>query len=108
MASIKVAVSAKITAVKKAADESAVAASMKNARAEASLMAAMTDMATRHAEQIADAKHESFCVVCWARAKTHVLVPCGHLILCSDCASRVKTECPMCCTPFTQVIKVFQ
>ena len=108
MASVTAAALVRIAAVTKAADESAVAASMKNARAEASLMAAMTDMATRHAEQIAEATHGNFCAVCWARAKTNVLVPCGHLILCSDCASRVKTECPMCCNPFTQVITVFR
>jgi len=33
------------------------------------------------------------CVVCMAKERTHVLVPCGHARLCSDCAGKMS-RCP--------------
>ena len=43
------------------------------------------------------------CKVCLDRAIAGVLVPCGHLVLCRDCASRMKvgSACPICRVPAT-------
>lgn len=35
------------------------------------------------------------CAVCCERAVDHVVVPCGHLCLCSVCESGVITSCPI-------------
>ena len=45
------------------------------------------------------------CVVCLDRQRTHALIPCGHTVLCEDCAQRLADHyyernesfhCPIC------------
>lgn len=39
------------------------------------------------------------CVVCMHQERSQVLVPCGHMVLCSDCCAEILSkvgECPMC------------
>jgi hypothetical protein len=38
---------------------------------------------------------EECCLVCYQRLREVVLLPCRHLILCSECASEVE-NCPVC------------
>lgn len=47
------------------------------------------------------------CAICLDRCPTHVFVPCGHLVCCSECLASVKTECPMCRKLFSEAIRVF-
>ena len=52
------------------------------------------------------------CVVCMDNNVSHVLVPCGHLCLCHDCASdtslsRMGMKCPECRTDISQAMKIF-
>lgn len=55
------------------------------------------------------------CCVCYANQKTEMLVPCGHVSMCSDCADRVvgRTRaltgkpCPICKVSPTQRLKVY-
>jgi large subunit ribosomal protein L40e len=47
------------------------------------------------------------CVVCCERAVDHVVLPCGHLCLCSVCESRVLTRCPICRSNFERKQRVF-
>ena len=57
---------------------------------------------------LSDATNE--CTVCFNPPKTHVLVPCGHLCVCSDCAARIvndSRECPQCRSLVTHTYKVF-
>jgi hypothetical protein len=46
---------------------------------------------------------EAYCQVCCV-AKVEILLPCGHRILCEQCADRVRLEshslCPFCRKPF--------
>jgi len=46
------------------------------------------------------------CVSCSGKQADHVLVPCGHLCLCTDCVSRV-TSCPTCRATIEQKQKIY-
>lgn len=37
------------------------------------------------------------CVVCWSLPASHVLLPCRHACICSNCFKRVE-NCPVCRT----------
>ncbi|EOD34385.1 hypothetical protein EMIHUDRAFT_202161 [Emiliania huxleyi CCMP1516] len=41
---------------------------------------------------------ETTCIVCFARAKSHAAVPCGHVCACGPC-SELMEECPYCREP---------
>ena len=44
---------------------------------------------------------ETTCIVCMARPKSHIAVPCGHLCVCGVCAERMQ-DCPYCRGPVQQ------
>ena len=49
------------------------------------------------------------CVVCLARRRTTLVVPCGHRHYCHDCATQLLQQsrpCAVCQTPVTTVVKV--
>mmetsp|Transcript_20983 Transcript_20983/g.52051 ORF Transcript_20983/g.52051 Transcript_20983/m.52051 type:complete len:220 (-) Transcript_20983:182-841(-) len=54
------------------------------------------------------------CVVCLERKADHVVVPCGHMCLCGDCAKKIigthpsnhKSLCPVGRCAFTSIAKV--
>ena len=50
------------------------------------------------------------CSVCMDQTNTHVLVPCGHKCVCSDCAELVRLQgaCPICRTAIVWVCEVFE
>jgi len=50
------------------------------------------------------------CCICLDKPAVAVLVPCGHRALCHECAARVANQravCPVCRSPFREVIRVF-
>eukprot|EP01084_Bolivina_argentea_P164575 286124_1 len=49
-------------------------------------------------------KDEDLCIVCLDNNRSHISIPCGHLVLCAQCVSSLK-KCPMCQNPsnFTKV-----
>lgn len=48
------------------------------------------------------------CIVCWDEERTHACVPCGHYVLCSDCAYDFShKQCPICRKNVDQIIKIF-
>jgi hypothetical protein len=50
------------------------------------------------------------CVVCFARPKTHVFVPCGHLCACAPCSSKsmdTSGACPICRKQAENTYRVF-
>ena len=58
-------------------------------------------------------EHRQQCVVCLRiRQETHVLVPCGHGNLCSDCAIQIMSadikRCPTCRSEIIQSVRLFQ
>uniref|UniRef100_A0A7S2V1X5 RING-type domain-containing protein n=1 Tax=Fibrocapsa japonica TaxID=94617 RepID=A0A7S2V1X5_9STRA len=46
------------------------------------------------AKRMEDIRDQQICIVCASQPINCALVPCGHLVLCTDCASKV-TECPL-------------
>jgi hypothetical protein len=48
------------------------------------------------------------CIVCWDEERTHACVPCGHYVLCRDCAcDLLHKQCPICRKNVDQIIKIF-
>lgn len=43
-----------------------------------------------------DAVQLSECIVCMDALRDTVLIPCGHLMFCSNCSSRLHERCPVC------------
>ena len=51
---------------------------------------------------------QNSCFVCLEFESDHVLVPCGHLGLCSQCVTKVKSTCPICKTPIQSTMKIYR
>ena len=50
------------------------------------------------------------CCICYFQAKTHALIPCGHMCLCESCAATPApsfSRCPMCRKEILQVLRIF-
>uniref|UniRef100_A0A7S1G633 RanBP-type and C3HC4-type zinc finger-containing protein 1 n=1 Tax=Bicosoecida sp. CB-2014 TaxID=1486930 RepID=A0A7S1G633_9STRA len=48
------------------------------------------------------------CAVCMDAEKTHLLMPCRHLLLCEACAEgQPGRECPTCRAPCDSVVRIF-
>lgn len=47
------------------------------------------------------------CVVCYARPKNVISIPCGHVCVCSVCVRRVST-CPLCRHNITDIITILR
>ncbi|XP_030386496.1 mitochondrial E3 ubiquitin protein ligase 1-like [Scaptodrosophila lebanonensis] len=41
---------------------------------------------------------DQLCVVCSTNPKEIILLPCGHVCLCEDCALKIDVSCPVCRT----------
>ncbi|XP_030385095.1 mitochondrial E3 ubiquitin protein ligase 1 [Scaptodrosophila lebanonensis] len=39
---------------------------------------------------------DQLCVVCSTNPKEIILLPCGHVCLCEDCATKIEVTCPVC------------
>ncbi|XP_052847282.1 mitochondrial E3 ubiquitin protein ligase 1 [Drosophila gunungcola] len=39
---------------------------------------------------------DQLCVVCSTNPKEIILLPCGHVCLCEDCAQKISITCPVC------------
>ena len=60
------------------------------------------------ADDLGPADEDIHCVICLEKKRTHVLVPCGHLCLCADCASNTAPgSCPLCREACTMAVKVY-
>lgn len=56
---------------------------------------------------VADEDDSSLCVVCITNARSHVIIPCGHMCLCQDCMPAICGSCPMCRGPATSIMRVY-
>ena len=79
-----------------------------DAAAASSLQAQLEALQLRLREQ----EERMLCVVCLERARSHVLLPCGHKCLCSNCVDTVlgtgaDAVCPLCRTPIQKAQRVF-
>lgn len=52
------------------------------------------------------------CVICMESRRSHAFMPCGHLIICANCAwdprllSKAELRCPFCRAAFSKIIKM--
>ncbi|XP_076232244.1 mitochondrial E3 ubiquitin protein ligase 1 [Calliopsis andreniformis] len=49
-----------------------------------------------------DLREDQLCVVCRTNPRELILLPCGHVCLCEDCADDITDYCPVCRAPITQ------
>jgi len=47
------------------------------------------------------------CAVCLEGPRTNIMVPCGHVCLCTRCAQQNWDECPICRTTTTMVMRAY-
>ena len=53
---------------------------------------------------------EPKCVICLEAKRTHAMLPCGHLCLCSDCCApylQHSGNCPVCRAPGSAVYRIY-
>ncbi|XP_012282271.1 mitochondrial E3 ubiquitin protein ligase 1 [Orussus abietinus] len=43
-----------------------------------------------------DLREDQLCVVCRTNPREIILLPCGHVCLCEDCAENISNLCPIC------------
>eukprot|EP00927_Polykrikos_kofoidii_P038199 TRINITY_DN3249_c0_g1_i1.p1 TRINITY_DN3249_c0_g1~~TRINITY_DN3249_c0_g1_i1.p1 ORF type:complete len:244 (-),score=39.42 TRINITY_DN3249_c0_g1_i1:331-1008(-) len=53
-------------------------------------------------------KEESVCVICLTDQASHIIVPCGHLVLCGECCSQPIHTCPLCRQTCQHKLRVFK
>lgn len=57
-------------------------------------------------EQLQRLQEERMCKVCMDNQVSIVFVPCGHLVVCLECAPSL-TQCPICRTPIRGTVRTF-
>lgn len=48
------------------------------------------------------------CVICLVRERDIVLIPCGHICVCSTCVRSVNNICPMCRRDIERLVPMFR
>lgn len=43
-----------------------------------------------------DLPENQVCVVCRQNPREMIMLPCGHVCLCEDCAEEITETCPVC------------
>jgi len=55
----------------------------------------------------------NLCKICFDRRINTVIIPCGHMALCSECSEKIRQDlrgtanCPICKSPFVDIIKTY-
>ncbi|XP_025019426.1 E3 ubiquitin-protein ligase XIAP [Python bivittatus] len=57
-------------------------------------------------EKLKRLEEEKICKICMDKPISVVLIPCGHLLACQDCADAVE-KCPWCCKVIAHRQKIF-
>lgn len=57
-------------------------------------------------EQLRRLQEERTCKVCMDREVSIVFIPCGHLVVCKDCASSLR-KCPICRSTIKGTVRTF-
>ncbi|XP_075032811.1 baculoviral IAP repeat-containing protein 7 isoform X2 [Mixophyes fleayi] len=68
--------------------------------------ACTTETALSTEEQLRRLKEERICKVCMDREVSMVFVPCGHLVVCKDCAPNLR-HCPICRATIRGSVRAF-
>ncbi|KAJ7310497.1 hypothetical protein JRQ81_007419 [Phrynocephalus forsythii] len=57
-------------------------------------------------EKLRRLQEEKLCKICMDKTISVVLIPCGHLVACGDCAKAIA-RCPLCCTEISKRQKIY-
>ena len=52
-----------------------------------------------------------YCIICWKNDNDYALIPCGHKIVCCDCAVALlggSTKCPVCSKRVEDMLRVIE
>ncbi len=62
------------------------------------------------AEEEKEIDESKICVICLDQERSHACVPCGHKVLCEECAPQIQREgkCPICRAEITSCTKIFE
>lgn len=52
-------------------------------------------------------EEQNECIVCMDCSIEFACVPCGHLCLCSECASQINDHCPLCRNNIESVLRIY-
>ncbi|KAL0479016.1 hypothetical protein AKO1_007921 [Acrasis kona] len=60
--------------------------------------------------EVVRADEQQECVICMDAAKSHACSPCGHKVVCEECAERVyeRGVCPICRAEVIHCIRIFE
>eukprot|EP01084_Bolivina_argentea_P157474 274421_1 len=51
------------------------------------------------------------CIICMDGEKDHIIIPCGHICLCAECAKRKDSlhgKCPVCRSQYQSINKIYK
>lgn len=51
---------------------------------------------------------EDSCIVCLDKPRDIVVIPCGHICICSSCVQLVNNKCPICRMKIDRVVPMFR
>lgn len=54
-----------------------------------------------------DDDESTTCVVCMVRRRTMAYLPCGHFVICGECASACASKCVMCNEVSAKMVQIF-
>jgi baculoviral IAP repeat-containing protein 2/3 len=68
------------------------------------------DLFCNVAEEENEIDNSNLCVICLENARSHACIPCGHKILCEECAPTMyqQGKCPICRAEVTYCTKIFE
>ena len=58
-------------------------------------------------KEIVEEEDKNVCIICFENEITHIIIPCGHMILCSICCNKKLNICPICRKDIDKCIKVY-
>ena len=63
----------------------------------------------KNAQHTLEEERDKLCVICLSAPLSHVIVPCGHLCLCKECAQSESplTRCPICRSPIDMKVQLY-
>jgi baculoviral IAP repeat-containing protein 2/3 len=81
-----------------------------NNRPTASSVVEMQDLFCTIAKEENEIDDSHLCVICLENARSHACIPCGHKILCQECAPTIEQQgkCPVCRAELSHCTKIFE
>jgi serine/threonine protein kinase len=81
-----------------------------NNRPTASSIITMQNLFEAIAQEDNEIDESQSCVVCLENVRNHACIPCGHKVLCEECAPNIEQQgkCPICRAEVTYCTKIYE